>query len=101
MNDTLGHAVGDELLIEVTARLRRFAPEALVGRIGGSRFAVIVPASGTRTSPCSASGCVPQVEGGPSAVAGVATHLRLAVGCARSPEHGGDASTLLRRARQP
>ncbi|HET9427847.1 MAG TPA: EAL domain-containing protein [Allosphingosinicella sp.] len=41
VNDTFGHAAGDAVLIEVAARLKREAPEALVARIGGDEFAVI------------------------------------------------------------
>jgi GGDEF domain-containing protein len=43
VNDTLGHQVGDELLIEVTRRLNLSVDDALVGRLGGGRFAVALP----------------------------------------------------------
>jgi predicted signal transduction protein with EAL and GGDEF domain len=42
VNDTLGHQVGDELLMEVTRRLHLTYPDALLGRIGGGRFAVVM-----------------------------------------------------------
>ena len=45
VNDTLGHQVGDDLLREVTRRLLLSYPDALIGRIGGGRFAVAVPAA--------------------------------------------------------
>jgi diguanylate cyclase (GGDEF)-like protein len=41
MNDTFGHDVGDEVLVEVAARLRDAAPEAFVARLGGDEFAVL------------------------------------------------------------
>ncbi|MEU8818428.1 EAL domain-containing protein [Actinoplanes sp. NPDC048796] len=42
INDSLGHAAGDQLLVQVARRLRAAEPH-LVARLGGDEFAVIVP----------------------------------------------------------
>ncbi len=98
VNDTLGHEVGDDLLLEVTRRLTVTSPDALVGRIGGGRFAVAVPVSTSGGDPeMFGLGIRAQVEGG-AQLGAVGTHVRLSVGCVRAPEHGTDAATLMRRA---
>jgi diguanylate cyclase (GGDEF)-like protein len=44
INDTAGHAVGDELLCEVSRKLTGLAPEsASIGRVGGDEFIMLVP----------------------------------------------------------
>lgn len=49
INDTLGHAVGDECLIEFTRRLSKACSSAdLIARIGGDEFAVLFGPSSDR-----------------------------------------------------
>lgn len=45
VNDTLGHQIGDRLLVEVAQRIKTGLGEAeIVARLGGDEFVVIVPA---------------------------------------------------------
>jgi len=98
VNDTLGHQVGDDLLREVTRRLQLSYPEALIGRIGGGRFAVAVASAPLGGDPSMFGlGLRAQVEGG-AQLGPIGTHIKLSVGCARGREHGRDAATLIRRA---
>ena len=98
VNDTLGRELGDELLLEVARRLRLACPEATVGRVGGARFAVALPASAVgRDADHFGLTLRSQVEG-TAQLGAVGTHVRLSVGVVQAPEHGARAGTLLRRA---
>ena len=98
VNDTLGHQVGDDLLVEVTRRLALSHPGAIVGRIGGGRFAVAVPADDAGGDPAMFGlGIRAQVEGG-AQLGAIGTHVRLSVGVVSAPLHGRDGATLIRRA---
>jgi len=98
INDTLGHQVGDDLLLEVTRRLAASYPDAVIGRIGGGRFAIAQQANTLGGDPAMFGlGIRAQVEGG-AQLGPVGTHVKLSVGCVRGPEHGTEASTHSRRA---
>ncbi|MEM6856449.1 MAG: EAL domain-containing protein [Pseudomonadota bacterium] len=44
VNDTLGHAAGDELLKQVSARLQRAVErDCQIGRLGGDEFQIMIP----------------------------------------------------------
>ena len=44
VNDTLGHRSGDEVLIQLSQRIRDLLPsEAIVGRLGGDEFVLLLP----------------------------------------------------------
>jgi diguanylate cyclase (GGDEF)-like protein len=95
VNDTMGHAAGDRLLIHV-ARILRQQCRALdvVGRLGGDEFLVILP----MTKPAEAQVFVARVqkslreleEGSPDF--GPCT---LSMGIAESPRHGTTVSSVL------
>lgn len=51
VNDTLGHATGDQVLVTVAERLSRHADGQLVARLGGDEFAGLLSTGAGRSGP--------------------------------------------------
>ena len=98
VNGTLGRELGDELLLEVARRLRTTCPDGVVGRVGGARFAVALPATAVGGDAEHFGLTLRSAVEGTAQLGAVGTHVRLSVGVVHAPEHGGAAATLLRRA---
>jgi len=99
LNDTLGHAAGDQLLREIRPRLLSASSGAeLVARIGGDEFAVILsPGSGAADAGRIAERLRVALEE-PFDVQGLTLRVGASVGIAVYPEHADSADTLLKRA---
>jgi diguanylate cyclase (GGDEF)-like protein/PAS domain S-box-containing protein len=100
INDTLGHDMGDALLIEIAARLRRFLRDRGEGsaRLGGDEFGVVI--SGL-TDPSAAMARVDGLHAALSAPAnlgGRRTAIGISMGTTRFPDDGTDATKLLKNA---
>ena len=99
VNDVFGHAVGDEVLIYVGARLSRAVRAGdMVARLGGDEFAVLATHIG---GPDAATGLALRIieELNPPIHAGGRDHaIATAIGIALTPEDGADPAELLRKA---
>jgi diguanylate cyclase (GGDEF)-like protein len=63
INDDLGHAAGDAMLVEVTGTLRdRLRAEDELGRLGGEEFLALLPDAGQRAAATVAEGLRASVE---------------------------------------
>jgi diguanylate cyclase (GGDEF)-like protein/PAS domain S-box-containing protein len=102
INDTLGHAIGDLVLIEVARRLERVGePTEVVARLGGDEFAIVCRTLHTEDEEQSFAYRVLAVVGEPLGVDGVNLRLRGAVGIASATGESDrhmTMSDLLRRA---
>jgi diguanylate cyclase (GGDEF)-like protein len=99
VNDTLGHHQGDLVLIEVAQRLSAAVGEdGLVARLGGDEFAILVPRINGRED--AERVCARLVESleVPMELQGMQFEVGASVGAALCPEHGTDASVLMKRA---
>jgi diguanylate cyclase (GGDEF)-like protein len=100
INDTLGHASGDDLLRQIGARLRgTLRQRDEIARLGGDEFAVLVDAPRTESGDVGEIGRrVRDTLTAPFEVAGLSLQVRASVGVAVFPEHGTTADELLRLA---
>ena len=103
VNDTLGHALGDTLLRQVTDRLharigdRTNAEGSLVARLGGDEFAVVLPRSNATDAMRIATDLIEAIDQGYE-VGGHHANVGLSIGIALAPTNGTSAEQLMRAA---
>ncbi|GIG58182.1 GGDEF-domain containing protein [Longispora fulva] len=99
VNDALGHAVGDRLLIEVGRRLAGCVPaDAVVARLGGDEFAVLAPRIADVEAAQALATTISVALNDPVRLDGMPLDVASSIGIALSPDHGDDFTTLLRHA---
>ena len=98
VNDTLGHHVGDQLLVQVGRRLsEQLREDDVLARLGGDEFAVLL--SGVdREQAVTVAVALRKALGGTFPLAGLSLRTDASIGIALAPEHGADLGLLLRRA---
>jgi diguanylate cyclase (GGDEF)-like protein len=99
INDSLGHAIGDRLLIEVSQRLRASVRESdVVARLGGDEFVVILDGIDDREQ---AAAVARKLLHGVSPALNLAGHecrTTASIGVAIFPDDGDDEHTLTKNA---
>ncbi|MBM0274737.1 bifunctional diguanylate cyclase/phosphodiesterase [Micromonospora sp. STR1s_6] len=106
VNDTLGHAAGDQLLRLTSNRLNALVrPGDLLGRLGGDEFALLltaVPVLGDRAAPMAhalrQAREIAERLAAPTEVAGVRMSIEVSVGVVVANAGTADLTELLRRA---
>jgi diguanylate cyclase (GGDEF)-like protein len=99
VNDTLGHASGDELLKQAGVRLRAALRESdTVARLGGDEFGVLLPKVVDSAAASSVARKLRKALEEPFTIHGLALQIEASVGIALYPEHGDDVHSLLQRA---
>lgn len=99
INDTLGHAIGDEVIGAVAERIRIAFPTAPAGRLGGDEFVVVIRAPDDAT-PESITGSIAQHLHGPiTAATNQDATVRVSFGVAiAATHHVYDAADLIQHA---
>ena len=98
INDSLGHAAGDELLAAVADRLREAVRRGdLVARFGGDEFVVLCE-DVERHEAAEIAERINRCLVRPFSCAGKAIHVRSSIGIAMAEDDGADVDALLRDA---
>jgi diguanylate cyclase (GGDEF)-like protein/PAS domain S-box-containing protein len=99
INDSLGHAAGDELLVELGARLERVLRATdTVARLGGDEFGLLLTDAKVPEDVLTAVERVRAVIEEPVVVQDLPLSVEASIGIALFPDDGGDVDTLLQRA---
>ncbi len=98
INDSLGHDVGDRVLLDVGQRMQSCLREPdLLARIGGDQFAVLLYPADGQAAEASARRLL-NVVAQPCSIEGAQFTLTCSIGMALFPSHGGSIDDLVRHA---
>jgi diguanylate cyclase (GGDEF)-like protein/PAS domain S-box-containing protein len=99
INDTLGHSIGDELLIEVSRRLKVSVRDSdTVARLGGDEFVVVLPALRSVDDAEVVAKKILVSLGAPYELSGHPVRTSPSIGIALYPENAADGDSLLKNA---
>ncbi len=104
INDTLGHGVGDDLLVQVAQRIQRsLGPQDTVARMGGDEFTVVLTALDARSSRAEAERVAQQILGTLAEAFSLQQEkvfISASIGISLSPVDGDQIEALLKHADQ-
>jgi diguanylate cyclase (GGDEF)-like protein len=98
VNDTLGHSVGDLLLVLVADRLRRAIPEPLVARLGGDEFVILLDDTAGTDDAVKVADATLAALADPFRVDGHEVTVSASIGIVEQPVDGGSPSEVMRAA---
>ncbi len=98
VNDSLGHEMGDRVLLDVAQRIQGcLRQDDLLARLGGDQFAVVVLPADEAAAEATARRIL-KVVAQPCSLEGAQFTLTCSVGLALAPSHGASADELVRHA---
>ncbi|HMA09747.1 MAG TPA: GGDEF domain-containing protein [Ramlibacter sp.] len=101
INDTYGHAVGDQVLRYIASEMRdRIRQPDVIGRLGGDEFLVILPSSPSNAASEQARRLCQQIAGTPVIAGKEIITVSLSIGITQYQPNSDDWHTLLERADQ-
>lgn len=99
VNDKLGHAIGDRLLVEVAARLKSCVRNSdLIARLGGDEFVIVLDGLATLQDGSAIAEKIVSAVAEPYIIDRHDIHVGTSIGLAFYPLHGKDDQTLIIKA---
>ena len=99
VNDSLGHAAGDELLVAVAARIHEVLDDrSLLARLGGDEFTVLLWDLESKSTAVTVATRVAATFEQPFQLAGRSINVTASIGVAASPNATGEPDSLLAQA---
>ncbi|MBZ5487769.1 EAL domain-containing protein [Halomonas aquamarina] len=99
VNDTLGHALGDELLLEVAARMTlRLREDDTLARLGGDEFIALLPDISGFTEASSAAQRLIDAVSAPYTLKGHSFRIGCSIGISLYPDDGDTPEVLIQHA---
>lgn len=99
INDTYGHKVGDEVLKQVTRRVRQsLRKEDWLARLGGDEFVALLPHLHSARDAARAAAHALEVLRAPMQVDGIEAYSGPSIGISLFPQDGDDIDTLVQHA---
>jgi diguanylate cyclase (GGDEF)-like protein len=99
VNDSLGHRIGDKLLVQVAERLQELAGDnGMCGRLGGDEFTVVIRDASDRGDLASFAKRVIETLSQPYDVDSHKLYIGASVGSTRGPVDGDTVEALMRNA---
>ena len=95
VNDGLGYVAGDAVLVEVARRLRVVLPDAVVARVGGDEFVVLIQGS---PDVAALAATIDEELSEPVYLQGAGVAVSTSIGFVHTSGPGVDPNALLRRA---
>ncbi|MEY2872889.1 MAG: hypothetical protein RLZZ373_260 [Pseudomonadota bacterium] len=101
VNDSLGHGVGDELLMHLARRLRAvLGPQDRVARLGGDEFLLLVPHTDAASVASRRAQELVALIAQPVQISQTELRVTPSIGVSLFPQDGTDIDTLMRHADQ-
>lgn len=99
INDSFGHAIGDEVLAQLSTRMQSCLRESdTLARIGGDEFALLLEAIDDADAAVGVAEKIRDALSKPVIVGGHTIHVSVSIGIALFPDHGDNQISLSKRA---